>query len=230
MEAGTNFQWIDVHCHHRWQNPEYGFCRNAFHYLEPEILRKLPYGLSIGLHPWQAENGDPNLRNRFLSGLKEPNVLALGECGLDRTQGAEWNKQLNAWNWQFDLAQETSLPIIIHCVRAWSDFLPFLKRSDVPMLFHGFSGKLSVLEMLLPMEKAWFSIGPGFFGQKNWEGKLQKMDLQRLTLESDSNRMASFSEMTQSIALVLGEKPEFIQAQLKENAIRFFGTKGRLFF
>jgi TatD DNase family protein len=221
---------MDVHTHFRRVETGLDFCRNGFHQLDPEAIRKIPYGLSIGLHPWQAEKDQPALRTRFSSCLKERNVLALGECGLDRMQGASWKNQLQAWKWQFELAQETETPLIIHCVKAWADFLPYLKMSQVPMLFHGFSGKPSVADMLLPFEQAWFSIGPRFFRQADWEVKLRHLDLSRLTLESDTETKPNFPEMVEAIALVRNENPKMTEILLYENGLRFFGTKGRMFF
>lgn len=162
--------------------------------------------------------------------MNEKNVLALGECGLDRIQGADWKLQLQAWKWQFDLAQVTGMPLIIHCVKAWADILPYLKNSRVPMLFHGFSGKPSVADMVLPFEQAWFSIGPRFFRQPDWEMKLKHMDLRRLMLESDTERNPNFPAMIAYVAQARFENPGIIETQLYENGLRFFGTKGSLFF
>ena len=94
---------------------------------------------SAGLHPW-------NLTEKFeieaLSlAVARPNVLAIGECGLDKVCTTDWNLQRTAFVQQIHLANDIGKPIIIHCVRAWDEVLTTLRQEKVcvPVVFHGFN-------------------------------------------------------------------------------------------
>lgn len=107
---------------------------------------------SLGLHPWYIEAGSWKAaleRLRALAG--EKNVLAIGECGLDKTTKTPWELQLEVFTAQIALAGQLQKPLIIHCVRAFEELLAVF-RSDVPavpVIVHGFNKKAAVAEKLL---------------------------------------------------------------------------------
>ena len=88
---------------------------------------------SIGLHPIHAQGGndssqdlslaeDFNVEN-FSELLKNPRVVAIGECGLDYFHGGENNKaeQKEIFQKQIKLAQDFKKPLILH-IRAKNNF------------------------------------------------------------------------------------------------------------
>lgn len=104
--------------------------------------------ISAGLHPWYLQNAEEEL-----SHLKEichrQNVIAIGECGLDRLAKTDWNKQVNYFETQLDLALSLKKPVILHCVRAFEETISMLKGITVPVIFHGVNKKLSAIEPLI---------------------------------------------------------------------------------
>ncbi len=81
-----------------------------------EIIDKYPevYG-AIGIHPHNAGDFNDHARERLISSLKHPKMLALGEIGLDffknrSPQGA----QIKAFEGQIELAKLVGLPVIVH--------------------------------------------------------------------------------------------------------------------
>lgn len=107
---------------------------------------------SIGLHPWYLE---PDAWEKELEQLRslaqKENMLAIGECGLDKITETPWELQLQAFKVQIDLANEVRKPLIIHCVRAFEELLHVFreKAPQVPVIIHGFHKKTAVAEKLL---------------------------------------------------------------------------------
>lgn len=107
---------------------------------------------SAGLHPWYIR---PGLWEKDMEQLRlvvrKQNVLAIGECGLDKLTQTPWELQLEAFRAQIDLAHEVRKLLIIHCVRAFEELLHVFreKAPQVPVIIHGFHKKTALAEKLL---------------------------------------------------------------------------------
>ena len=98
---------------------------------------------SCGIHPWYIQR-DPSLQLARLEELAgRPEVVAIGEAGLDRLASATMEEQEELFVAQAELAERTGKPLVIHCVRAWSELLACHRRIKprVPWVAHGFRGK-----------------------------------------------------------------------------------------
>ena len=78
---------------------------------------------SIGLHPWDSARADAaeRVEKELPLLLALPRCLALGECGLDRLKGACMDVQQNLLARQLEVAENAKKPLVVHCVRAWSE-------------------------------------------------------------------------------------------------------------
>lgn len=98
---------------------------------------------SLGLHPWKV---DPATLDRDLTLLeviaRRGGIAALGETGLDRIRGAEFEHQIRAMEAHIVLSETLGLPLVVHCVRSGSDLLQIRKRSSArrPWILHGWNG------------------------------------------------------------------------------------------
>jgi TatD DNase family protein len=79
------------------------------------------------------------------------NVLAIGECGLDKVCDTPWDIQEAAFRQQVLLANRLSKPLMIHCVRAFNELDLVLKELDniVPVIIHGFNKNPALAAALL---------------------------------------------------------------------------------
>ena len=106
---------------------------------------------SVGIHPWYIiEDGKSQLSSlRTLAA--RPDVVAIGEAGLDKTVETPLDKQLDIFTEQAYLAEERGKPLIIHCVKAWPDLIACQKRirPQVPWIIHGFRGNGILAAQLL---------------------------------------------------------------------------------
>ena len=221
--------YLNVHSHRKALKKDEIVCRNAFHFLEPDAIKKLNYPVSVGIHPWHSEDCEENSERKLSELLLLPNVLALGEAGLDRSNGPSLQIQMTCWEMQFDLAQNHTMPIIVHCVRALQDIYPFCRRTKVPILLHDFRGNEQILQQFLPLELVYFSFGKSLFKTKNMEGVFKKIPADRLLLESDASAIPIEDIFNQAAQLRNLSLPELC-AQVKKNGQLFFGEKALAFF
>ncbi len=83
---------------------------------------------TAGLHPHYANEYDQQLHESIHTMLIEPEVVAVGECGLDYFRNfSPKAAQRKAFEKQLDLAEESDLPIFLHQRDAHEDFVEILK-------------------------------------------------------------------------------------------------------
>lgn len=106
--------------------------------------------VSVGLHPWYISMERIGEQYEALQNAAVyENVIAIGECGLDRLMTTDWNLQLMAFERQVVLAEELNKPMIIHCVKAFQECMQVLKGVKVPIVFHGINHKWATIAPLL---------------------------------------------------------------------------------
>lgn len=136
---------VDVHTH----NTE---ARNAIINVEPGFKAYRPDALySIGIHPWNTPDATPQLISRLEQEASNPQIVAIGETGLDRLKGGPLCKQTELFETHVTLSERLEKPLIIHCVRAWSEMLAVRKRlkPKQPWIIHGFRGNVRLLQQLI---------------------------------------------------------------------------------
>jgi TatD DNase family protein len=99
---------------------------------------------SAGIHPWfiPPEEATDAALALLHDHLRRPNVVALGECGLDKLARTPMDTQFRIFREQLALAKALSKPVIIHNVRSGGELLHIHKSETLklPWLFHGFTG------------------------------------------------------------------------------------------
>lgn len=153
---------IDAHCHLDF--PDFDTDREAVferartagvkHYVVPGTTRqrwggvlalgqRTDVSVCLGLHPYFIDAHDDQDIEALDSALdSHPDVVAIGECGIDGrfadTLGAQWA----LFDAQLKLAKQRQLPVVIHCVHANDQVAKRLRQLDLPKggLVHAFSG------------------------------------------------------------------------------------------
>ena len=97
---------------------------------------------SMGLHPCFLDGFDLAF-NLLEQAATNPNVLAIGECGLDKLSAFSIPLQRQVFIKHINLVNQLRKPLIIHCVRAFDEILNTLSQHppEVPVIFHGFNKK-----------------------------------------------------------------------------------------
>ena len=94
---------------------------------------------TAGLHPHEARFGVDTI----VDFLDDPNVIAVGECGLDYFYDhSPRDAQRTAFAAQIQLAHERNLPLVVHTRDAWDDTFDVFRAEGVPerTIFHCFTG------------------------------------------------------------------------------------------
>lgn len=178
---------------------------------------------SAGLHPWYLKEEHAATQFEALkAAVLRPNVLAIGECGLDKACVTDFELQMKWFIRQIELASSLGKPLIIHCVRAFDETLALLrihnKHSDV--VFHGFN-KSPQLAQQIVSEGHYLSFGEHLNTDKN-AAALKNTAVDRLFLETDSSELP-ISSIYQLAAFSLGIEPEELSRQIAMNFSSVFG-------
>ena len=150
----------------------------------------------MGIHPWQLANMAvsssseediaDSIMNKVINMLEKnenKQVVAIGECGLDKLCTAPLQLQAEVFKRHVALSEQYRLPLIIHCVKALDELL-YIKKDlspTLPWIWHGFRGKPQQLQQLL---KAGFYIS---FGFKYNRESLMTCPSERMFLETDDD-------------------------------------------
>ena len=120
------------------------------------IARAHPEHVSatVGLHPHDAKHQVDGL----LPLLDAPEVVAIGECGLDyHYDHSPRPVQRDVFAAQIDLAADRGLALVVHTRDAWDDTFEILHAGpSVPTVFHCFSGGRAEARRALDLG-AWLS-------------------------------------------------------------------------
>lgn len=194
---------------------------------------------ACGIHPEE----DAYLCDEALFELKKlishEKCVAIGEIGLDyhyRTDNKELQKEF--FEKQILLANESSLPVIIHDREAHGDTMEILKRTKPTGVLHCFSGSAETMREAVKLGM-YIGLG-GAITFKNAQKPLEVLKdvpLERLLFETDCpymapvpfrgkrNNSALIEYVAQKAAEVRGLTKEELLLITKENAERLFSVK-----
>jgi TatD DNase family protein len=138
--------YINIHTHKA--------CEEGICVLNISSTGNLPPGkfLSFGIHPWDIDKIDiVDQLEKLNNYCSEKKLAAIGEIGLDRAIQTNFETQKKVFIKQLEIAEKFKLPVIIHCVRAWSDILAIRKigKYTNTWIFHGFNGNLQTASQII---------------------------------------------------------------------------------
>jgi TatD DNase family protein len=204
---------INIHTHKPHNNDEWSIQNLHAHF---EKLNPL-FNYSVGLHPWHI---DSNTVKEELVQIKvaswKKNVLAIGECGLDRICSTDFKLQEKVFIEQILWANEIAKPLIIHCVKAHHETLVLLKEysRSSPVIFHGFNNKLETANKILE-QGYYLSFGKHLFNPAI-ENIFSKISLEKIFLETDDSD-AAIDNIYKQAAKIKNMSTEQLSLQIKKN-------------
>ena len=203
-------------------------------------LARAQAGLSAtaGLHPHEARDWSPDRAARLRDLLALPEVVALGETGLDyHYDHSPRDSQRRAFEAQLALGAATGKPVVVHAREADDDMVAMLRSTAATVVPHSFSAGPQVAEAGVAIG-AYFSFS-GMITFKNWSGALPltAYPSSRLLVETDApylapvphrgrrNEPAFVRAVAEGLARARGEAVETIERQTSDNAARVFGAR-----
>ncbi len=179
--------FLNIHTHRKPQTENEVVIRNAYLH-EITANQRLHYSVSSGIHPWFIEKDWQIQIEKLRKILLEYPVTAIGECGLDRVTDIHLSTQYEVMEAQIDLNQNFNKPWIIHCVKAYSDFLFLLKKMHQPVVFHDYRGNLFQTKALMKYSPIYFSFGKSLLSlTPKLKEVIDYIPLENVFLETDTS-------------------------------------------
>ncbi len=122
------------------------------------LAREYPGRLyaTAGLHPHHATDWSPDLSNRLAALAQSPQIVALGECGLDYFRDlSPRDAQRKAFAGQLALATTMKKPVFLHQRDAHADFVAVLREYRPQLagaVVHCFTDTRAALEDCLALD------------------------------------------------------------------------------
>ena len=200
----------------------------------------------LGLHPEEVRSDWrevlSKIKEKIIRGKEPPNILAIGEVGLDYYWSREYEReQIEAFEEQVRWSVEMRLPLMIHCRKAQNEMVSLLKhyKDDLPGgVFHCFTGNEREALELLQFDRFVLGIGGVLTFKKSHLPEVlpQVVPLSRIVLETDSpymapvphrgkrNESAYVVEVARRLAEAYGVSLEEISTVTDANVKRVFGV------
>lgn len=178
---------------------------------------------SVGIHPWHLESVEINdCLQAMEQAMNFSNVIALGECGIDRAIDTEVVWQEYYFKKQAEMARKYSKPLIIHCVRAYPEVIRMKKEvtSALPWIIHGFRGNEHTAASLIK-HGFYISVGGKLLDDPKKRKAFAMIPLDRLLLETDDAH-ESINRVYEQAARILNLQVEDLQERILANFNEIF--------
>lgn len=172
--------------------------------------------ISIGIHPWFLTEDNAGMQLEALQkAIESHQPIAIGEAGLDKLKGPSMKLQMEVFKKVATLAEEHSLPLVIHCVKAFNELIRIKQemRPQQPWIVHGFRGKAPLANELI-RHGFWLSFGATF--QTEIDAESVKNHLFIETDESETPIEDVYQSVASNLQLPLEELKEAIKMNVKK--------------
>ncbi|MBZ9556865.1 MULTISPECIES: TatD family hydrolase [unclassified Modicisalibacter] len=201
--------------------------------------RRDDVSVCLGLHPYFMDrHGEADVEALARSLDAHPEVVALGECGIDARFADSLDAQWRLFDAQVRLAKARRLPLVIHCVQCNDTLTKRLRQLAPPAggLIHAFSGSPEQARAFLDLG---FVLGLGgattFPRAKRLHRAVAALPDEGYLLETDSpamplcgfqgqrNEPARIADIAERVAGLRGQTVAAIAEHSTTNARRLFG-------
>ena len=197
---------------------------------------------SVGIHPHDAKELDASSFSALKDLAKDKKVVAIGEGGLDYYRNlSPAGLQQAAFKKFLHLAEETGLPLIIHCREAREDLLKIIKKeisAPVKGVVHCFPPDEELLNSVLDLGMYVSFTGNLTFknAAKSREMVKALVPMDRILVETDApylapegmrgkrNEPSYMVKVVEQIAELKGIAPEDVARATTVNCARLFGV------
>ena len=181
-----NIPFVDIHTHTPRSND------NLIQIVNLDLETPCPEQgyYSYGIHPWLLDNAVFQLEEAFElleEKLQLPNVLALGEAGLDKMHKDTYEQQIAVFERQINLSEALQKPMILHDVKSHKEIFALRKKHKAkqPWIVHGFNGTEQDIQQLTG-QGLYLSVGENLLhSERRITKSLKNIQLLLLFLETD---------------------------------------------
>ena len=186
-ESGLLYKmkFINIHTHSHLSSDAIELIN---HQVQDEWNPQIGRLYSVGFHPWYVHQYEHDEMISLVDNLsKYEDVLAIGECGLDRHIENLIEIQENVFIKQVEIAERVQKPLIIHSVKTYPDLIRIKKarKVEIPWILHGYNGNTETTMQLLKHD-FYFSFGAAILNDlPKLNESLKLIPLNRLFFETD---------------------------------------------
>ena len=195
---------------------------------------------SVGTHPHHAKDFTETTADELIAAAQDPNVVAIGETGMDLHYGySPQDQQVASFRTHIQAARETGLPLIVH-TREADDLTADILEDEYahgafPILLHCYTGGPDLCQRGLALG-AFVSVSGilSFKSAKEVRAVIKDVPLDRVILETDCpyltpmpyrgrrNEPAYLPYVADALADLHGTTRDEIAQTCEENALRLF--------
>jgi len=179
---------------------------------------------SLGLHPWHLPEFDIEAEIlKIEQNISNKNVIALGECGLDKLVNVDFDLQIATFEKIISLSEKYSKPIIIHCVKSYNEIINIRKETNlqIPWIIHGYNGNHETAKQLND-KNIYISVGRQIFNKTSKIFKSFKgLNLNFMFFESDDKEI-EIEKLYEFASEILKIDVENLKMTVYENFRRIF--------
>ncbi len=215
-------KYIDIHSHQENSLDDRVAILNVY---PDKLVDFQSEGLySIGLHPWFIpEKGVGKLLDIVAGLSKKEEIVAIGECGLDKLSNTPFDVQEFVFERHIEIAEKVQKPLIIHCVKSFNELVQFKinSGSSVDWIVHGFNSNLQVADMLLRHE-LYLSFGKALLNPDSNASKvIPQIEDELYLLETDDSNI-KIDEVYKAAAERVHMDLDILKLSMQTNFINCF--------
>jgi TatD DNase family protein len=177
---------------------------------------------AVGVGPSEVTNPGPDWQNTIEQSAKLPNVVAVGETGLDYfKQFGDKRSQIELFITQLEIAQKVNLPVIIHNRDAGKDIFDVLSERipDKGAILHCYSEDAAYAKQCLDANlNVYFSFAGNltYRNARNLHETVLNVPLDRILIETESPFMipAEFRDKKRTMPAYLPSTARFLAEML----------------
>lgn len=182
---------------------------------------------AVGVAPSEVATPGHNWIETIEQSLKLPNVVAVGETGLDYyKQFGDKRTQIEMFITQLEIAQKHNMPVIIHNRNAGKDLFEILAERipEAGAILHCYSENAEYAKQCANMN-IWFSFAGNvtYRNARNLHETVLNLPLDRILIETESPFMipAEFSEKKRTMPAYLPSTARFLAEMLEVDVEKF---------
>jgi TatD DNase family protein len=216
--------YIDVHTHGAKSTVGIFSVENLMAHEERRPSDIPSMSCTFGIHPWYLSGENHlSLLDSVKEAIGQKNMIGVGEAGFDRLRGPSPELQRSIFESQAAIAEKSSKPVVVHCVRAWDELINIHRKlkPEMPWLVHGFRGKKELAGQLIS-RGMYISLWFDFVLRKESEELIRSLPVEKLFLEtdgSDTDIRTIYGKVANDLSFTVAELKE----RIFENFRTFFG-------
>ena len=211
--------FVDIHTHHHPSD-----ALSIFNAKNMEDVMVANSKVSVGIHPCYIDlNSVETSLIKLKSLVRNENVVAIGECGLDRLTNVDMKLQKEILKKQMKLSLELNKPLIVHCVRAFDEIIQMKLELNytLPIIIHGYNNNAIIANQLLK-KGFYLSFGKAIMNENSNPSKIiSTIPIEKLFLETDDSEI-SIENIYNAAAKCINVEPELLKIDIYKNYNRVF--------